>query len=65
MAKPDICKCLQALGFPYTEDAALKSELRILGTLHFDINARRSPCVYTTDFLKLLSMFLSAFGGCP
>uniref|UniRef100_A0AC35FQI5 Cyclin N-terminal domain-containing protein n=1 Tax=Panagrolaimus sp. PS1159 TaxID=55785 RepID=A0AC35FQI5_9BILA len=56
LAKHNVKIMLQALGFPYTENAIEKSELRMLKTLNFEMNSRRSPAVYMINFLKILKL---------
>lgn len=49
-----ICKCLQSLGTPYTKSAILKSEIRVLKAIDFEIPP--TQVVYAESILKLFSM---------
>ena len=46
------------MGYPYTIEAIHGSELRILQTLKFNVNSRRSPSIYLMNFLKMLGKLL-------
>lgn len=44
-------RCLQTLGYAYTESAIKRSELRVLTTVDYCTNARHTPIVYLESFL--------------
>ncbi|KJH51329.1 hypothetical protein DICVIV_02532 [Dictyocaulus viviparus] len=57
LSSTQVCSCLRSLGFAYTQRAALKSELRILKTLNFQLP--RSPLIYSETLLKSVGSFWS------
>ncbi|KAE9555940.1 hypothetical protein FO519_000796 [Halicephalobus sp. NKZ332] len=63
LSKVDVRKALTALGFPYTEDMIQKSELRILASLDFNVQMRRSPSQCVETYLSLLVRKHSELGG--
>uniref|UniRef100_A0AC34QNQ6 Cyclin N-terminal domain-containing protein n=1 Tax=Panagrolaimus sp. JU765 TaxID=591449 RepID=A0AC34QNQ6_9BILA len=54
LSKTDIRKSLTALGFPYTQDTIMKSELRMLSALDFSVENCRSPSQHLENYLALL-----------
>ncbi|KAJ1369995.1 hypothetical protein KIN20_031622 [Parelaphostrongylus tenuis] len=55
LSSKQVCSCLRSLGFAYTQQAALKSELRILKTLNFRLP--RSPLTYSETLLKIIGCY--------
>jgi len=47
-------RCLQSLGFAYTDEALRKSELRILISINFSVSTRHTPITYIESILDVL-----------
>uniref|UniRef100_A0A5S6QCY1 Cyclin N-terminal domain-containing protein n=1 Tax=Trichuris muris TaxID=70415 RepID=A0A5S6QCY1_TRIMR len=52
---------LQHMGFCYTEEQILKTELRVLKTLNYDVSIR-SPLAYVSTLLRLIANDVQQFG---
>uniref|UniRef100_A0A914C1J0 Cyclin N-terminal domain-containing protein n=1 Tax=Acrobeloides nanus TaxID=290746 RepID=A0A914C1J0_9BILA len=54
LSKKQLKRCLQTLGSSYTEEAVVKSELRVLRTINFYAAYRNTPVTYIESMLKVL-----------
>uniref|UniRef100_A0A0N5AKZ8 Cyclin N-terminal domain-containing protein n=1 Tax=Syphacia muris TaxID=451379 RepID=A0A0N5AKZ8_9BILA len=54
--------CLKSIGYAYTEDAVMKSELRLLSSLNWNLYHLCMPTVYLETLLKLLIERLNVRG---
>uniref|UniRef100_F1L9Y5 Cyclin N-terminal domain-containing protein 1 n=2 Tax=Ascaris TaxID=6251 RepID=F1L9Y5_ASCSU len=46
--------CLKTLGYAYTEDSIMHSEIRVLTSIDWKISYRQTPLVYAETLLKML-----------
>ncbi|VDM39565.1 unnamed protein product [Toxocara canis] len=51
--------CLKTLGYAYTEDSVMRSEVRILKSLDWKVSCRHIPLVYAETLLKMLERRLT------
>ncbi|VDK49992.1 unnamed protein product [Anisakis simplex] len=50
---------LKTLGYAYTVNSVMRSEIRILSSLDWNVSSRQSPLVYAETLLKMLGSILT------
>ncbi|VDN58427.1 unnamed protein product [Dracunculus medinensis] len=56
LSRKTVKLCLQTLGFAYTEESVMRSEIRVLTTINWQISYHCTPLIYVESLLKLLEV---------